>query len=98
MSGLWVTTLLIVTLVVAGVIGYHFLEGYTWLEALYMTVITLSTVGYREVKPLSSAGQIFTSPTQILSCTICLGCMTFGGQADKETSLRIRERRRDKGI
>ncbi len=37
-----------------------FLEGHTWLEALYMTVITLSTVGFREVRPLSPTGQIFT--------------------------------------
>jgi voltage-gated potassium channel len=47
-------------MVAAGVVGYHFWEGYTWLEALYMTVITLSTVGFREVKPLSPTGQIFT--------------------------------------
>ena len=46
--------------VVAGTVGYHTLEGYTWLEALYMTTITLSTVGFREVRPLSPTGQIFT--------------------------------------
>jgi hypothetical protein len=41
-------------MVITGVIGYHALEGYTWLEALYMTVITLSTVGFQEVRPLSA--------------------------------------------
>ena len=46
--------------VATGVIGYHVLEGYTWLEALYMTVMTLSTVGFREVRPLGPTGQIFT--------------------------------------
>ena len=40
--------------------GYHFLEEYTWLESLYMTVITLSTVGFHEVRPLSPTGQLFT--------------------------------------
>jgi voltage-gated potassium channel len=45
---------------VMGVVGYHILEGYTWLEALYMTAITLSTVGFHEVRPLSPKGQIFT--------------------------------------
>ena len=44
----------------SGVVGYRLVEGYTWLEASYMTAITLSTVGYREVRPLSPAGQIFT--------------------------------------
>ncbi len=46
--------------VAIGVMGYCTLEGYTWLEALYMTVITLSTVGFREVHPLSPTGQLFT--------------------------------------
>lgn len=45
---------------ILGTVGYHVLEGYTWLEAFYMTVITLSTVGFREVKPLSPTGMIFT--------------------------------------
>jgi voltage-gated potassium channel len=46
--------------VAVGVIGYHVLEGYTWLEACYMTAITLSTVGFHEVRPLSPVGQVFT--------------------------------------
>lgn len=46
--------------VTVGVLGYRFLEGYSWLDAFYMVAITLSTVGYREVQPLSPQGQIFT--------------------------------------
>ncbi|WP_306642477.1 potassium channel family protein [Sanyastnella coralliicola] len=37
------------------------LEDYTFIEAFYMTMITISTVGYREVHPLSNAGMIFTA-------------------------------------
>jgi len=43
-----------------GTIGYSLIEGWNLLEALYMTVITLSTVGFREVGPLSPAGQVWT--------------------------------------
>lgn len=43
-----------------GVAGYCWIEGWSVLDALYMTVITLSTVGYTEVHPMSSAGRIFT--------------------------------------
>ncbi len=60
MARLGVAGLFLAVVVIAGVLGYHFLEEYTWLEALYMTVITLSTVGFREVKPLSPVGMIFT--------------------------------------
>lgn len=43
-----------------GTIGYRVIEEWTWLEALYMTAITLTTVGFGEVKPLSDVGRIFT--------------------------------------
>lgn len=43
-----------------GVQGYVWIENYTYLNALYETVITLSTVGYGELSPLSDAGKIFT--------------------------------------
>jgi len=43
------------------VIGYRWLEDFTWSESVYMTVITLSTVGFGEVKPLTPEGRIFTA-------------------------------------
>ncbi|HRY29601.1 MAG TPA: potassium channel protein [Elusimicrobiota bacterium] len=44
----------------AGVLGYHFIEGWNLFDALYMTVITLATVGYGETNPLSPTGRMFT--------------------------------------
>ncbi len=49
-----------------GTVGYVLLEGYSLLQAFYMTIITVSTVGYGEVKPLSDTGRIF-------SCILILG-------------------------
>lgn len=46
---------------VGGILGFIIIEGYTFEEALYMTMITVSTVGYGEVQPLSSAGRLFVS-------------------------------------
>ena len=43
-----------------GVVGYMFFEGFDFWEAVYMTVITVTTVGFNEVKPLSFEGRIFT--------------------------------------
>jgi voltage-gated potassium channel len=54
-------TLLMPALLVAlGTAGYNAIEGWSLFDSLYMTVITLTTVGYREVHPLSRAGQVFT--------------------------------------
>ena len=43
-----------------GTLGYMVLEGWGALDALYMSVITLTTVGFREVRPLDASGQLFT--------------------------------------
>lgn len=59
-SRLWLAASMSIGLLVTGILGYRWLEGFTWLEAFYMTAITLSTVGYREVQPLSPRGEIFT--------------------------------------
>lgn len=40
--------------------GYMYFEGYSFIEAIFMTVITVSTVGFQEVRPLSDQGMIFT--------------------------------------
>jgi len=52
--------LLVGGLVVVGTLGYMIIEGWSALDAVYMVVITLATVGYREVHTLSPAGTIFT--------------------------------------
>ena len=49
---------LAVTLI--GTLGYQLIEGWSWLDALYMTTITLGTVGYGETHPLDEKGRIFT--------------------------------------
>ena len=59
--------------IVVGVVGYSFLEGYSFLDALYMTVITISTVGYEVVKPLSATGKLFT----IVLILINVGLLTY---------------------
>ncbi|WOD40852.1 potassium channel protein [Nodosilinea sp. E11] len=46
--------------VFSGVLWYRFMEGWSWLDATYMAVITLSTVGFGEINPLSPRGRLFT--------------------------------------
>lgn len=49
-----------IVLILVGTSGYHWLEGMTLIDALYMTIITISTVGFGEVRALSPLGRIFT--------------------------------------
>ncbi len=56
--GLGLAIVLVLTL--AGSAGYMLIERMSFLDALYMTVITITTVGYEEVKPLDTAGRLFT--------------------------------------
>jgi len=67
----------------AGVGGYMAIDGYPLLDAVYMTVITITTVGYGETRPLSPAGRIFTTVLIILG----FGSLGFAGHAFAESLL-----------
>jgi voltage-gated potassium channel len=61
---------LIFATVFVGIIGFMFIADYSLTEAFYMTIITLASVGYGEVKPLDTSGQIFASWLIILNMGI----------------------------
>ncbi len=51
---------LLALLIIIGTAGYMLIEGMDFVDSLYMTVITISTVGFREVRELNTAGRLFT--------------------------------------
>src|SRR5207244_2944931 len=57
---LLITSILLLT-IFTGTVGFHVIEGYSLFDAFYMTLITISTVGYQELRPLSRVGRIFNS-------------------------------------
>ncbi len=68
---------LLVSIVFFGSLGYHFIEGLDFIDSMYMTVITISTVGFKEVgnEPLSQTGKIFTMGLIVTS----LGSLAYIG-------------------
>ncbi len=57
---LFLAAFLFLLLVFTGTMGYHYSQDFSWIDALYMTIITITTVGFGEVHPLNSTGKILT--------------------------------------
>jgi voltage-gated potassium channel len=64
--------LMVILLFFLGITGYSLIEDWNLLDSLYMTVITLSTTGYKEIYPLSNSGRVLTMILIIFGITIFL--------------------------
>lgn len=60
-SRIYYFVFLLIILITIGTAGFYLIEGWRFIDALYMTMITISTVGFAEVHELSDAGKIFTA-------------------------------------
>ncbi|MBT8254979.1 MAG: potassium channel protein [Bacteroidia bacterium] len=69
-SSLFQAFVYLVLVYLAGVMGFKIIYNYTWIDAIYMTVITITTVGFGEVHPLSTSEKIYTSVLIICSIFI----------------------------
>ena len=56
-----IVSLALLTLLTLGIGGYMAIERWSFFDALYMTIVTFTTVGYAEVHPLSNAGRVLTT-------------------------------------
>ena len=59
-SRIYIAIVFILIILLIGVLGYRFISDYGWLDALYMTIITVTTVGFMEVRPLDDESKLFT--------------------------------------
>lgn len=63
----------------AGTLGFQIVEGWSMFDSFYMTLITLTTVGYEEVHPLSFNGRVFASILMLAGVTTILASITILG-------------------
>ncbi len=79
-----------------GTVGYMVIEKWPLLDALFMTAITMSTIGYGEVRPLSPAGRIFTIGLIVLGVVTASYAVTYGIQliTSQDFMKQIRDQRR----
>jgi len=90
---------LFLIIIMTGTLGYKAIEGWIWLDSAYMSVLTVTTVGFAEVQPLSTAGRAFTMVMMVLGiggiayAASAIGEYVVGGQlADIVGERRMRNR------
>jgi voltage-gated potassium channel len=95
--------LLIISILTAGTVGYHFITGVSWLDAFYFTVITMSTVGHRDITQLTTGGKIFTiglifSGAGILAYGLTTGVELLVDEKTRDYVKLFYNRRRSRGM
>mmetsp|Transcript_10331 Transcript_10331/g.17716 ORF Transcript_10331/g.17716 Transcript_10331/m.17716 type:complete len:339 (-) Transcript_10331:119-1135(-) len=60
-----------------GVVAYHFLEGFTWIDSLYFVSVIMATVGYGDLYPTTSAGKLFSVFFILISIGFTFSCISF---------------------
>ena len=72
-SGLLKAAIALAAVILLGTIGYARLEGWTWFDAFYMTIMTITTVGQGEARPLDTNGKWLT----IVVVAVGFGVLTY---------------------
>lgn len=85
--------LLAFSVLATGVVVYHHIENWSWVDSLYFSVITLATVGYGDLVPTTDAGKLFTV------FYVLIGIGIFAASANyllKRATLKRLQKREDK--
>jgi voltage-gated potassium channel len=90
----------LVACLIVGTLGYRFIEGWSLFDGLYMTVITLATVGYGETHPLSTPGRAFTMALILVGIAVVTYAFSTVTAiiVEGELSKAFRRRRMEKDI
>jgi voltage-gated potassium channel len=76
-AGWRLAVVLVASVIVTGTSGFMIIEGWPFFDALYMTVTTMTTVGYMEIHPLSRAGRVFNIGVVLFGVATVLYTFTF---------------------
>ena len=85
-----------VSLIILGTFFYHYYEALRWLDALYFSVVTLSTVGYGDFSPQTDAGKVFTMVYILIGIGILVSMANALGKQIVEQRLKKRKKRKKK--
>ncbi|MBX3300402.1 MAG: two pore domain potassium channel family protein [Acidobacteria bacterium] len=71
----------VLVMIVVGAIGFRLIEGYTFLESLYLSTQTVTTVGYGDLAPVSNAGRAFAVALMLVGAGTVLYALSVLAQA-----------------
>jgi voltage-gated potassium channel len=100
-AGWRLSVVLLIGVIAGGTVGYTLIEGWDLWDSLYMTVISVTTVGYKEVHPLTRGGELFTMIVLTVGVATVLYTFSFfmarlvEGDLQARWTLRRRERMLD---
>lgn len=72
---------LVFTLITGASVFYHFVEGWTWLDAIYFSVMTIATVGFGDLAPRTDLGKLFTIVYVIMGLGLFVAAASAVAQA-----------------
>lgn len=82
----------LVTIILSGTIFFRLVEGWTWVDAYYFTVVTISTVGYGDLTPVTDVGKIGAT------ILIFAGLGVFAMTLQQVAAEKLAERERHPGV
>lgn len=71
------SVLILILTTVASTTGFHYIEEISWTDSLYLTIATITTVGYGDVAPETSTGRLFAIPVIIVGVSSALSTLTL---------------------
>lgn len=82
---LFLPVALLIAVWAVGAVFYHLVEGFSYIDAIYFTACTLTTVGYGDITPQTDAGKLFTAVYAFVGIGIFLGfaAALFGSVTDR---------------
>jgi voltage-gated potassium channel len=84
---IWLVVFAVAAALVVGTIGFHWLEGWSLVDSLYVSAQTVTTVGYGDLTPQTSRGKLFAAAFMVLGVGVVLYCLTTAAHSIVQSAL-----------